>query len=429
MPVRLERTTRRGDLPLERTTRRGDLPLERTTRRGDLPAVVARRPRDSAAEVLRAILDHGPIARSTVARASRVSAASVTGIVASLLNRGLVREVPEAAGPPGNGRPHVPVDIEPGRVAVIGTHIAVPRTTVSLMDLRGRVLDQRQDPHGRRDPAEVLAALAARVAAVGRDAGRTILGLGLATGGWVDATTGTVVDHPLLGWRDVPAGAVLAELTGLPVRVDSNSRAMLRAEMLFGDDAGRARGSAVHLFVGNVVDVAFAAGGSVHQGPRSAAGAVAHLPVEGCAEVCACGRTGCLQAAVSEQTIVRRALAAGLIDRPDFRALIDAALAGRLAAVALFEERARLVGRAAGLLLDLFDPEVLVVVEAGANRMPGCLAALRAEAAAWSSAGADMAVAVRRTSFPDTVLAVAGGAVALDRVYAAPLGQPGDWSR
>src|SRR4051794_16214429 len=155
--------------------------LERTTRRGDLPAVGARRPRGSAAEVLRAILDHGPIARSTVARACRLSAASVTGIVASLLDRGLVCEVPEAAGPPGNGRPHMPLDIEPGHVAVIGAHIAVPHTTVSLMDLRGRILDQRRDPHGRRDPGEVLAALAARVAAVRRDAGRGILGLGLAT--------------------------------------------------------------------------------------------------------------------------------------------------------------------------------------------------------------------------------------------------------
>jgi predicted NBD/HSP70 family sugar kinase len=373
--------------------------------------------------VLRAILDHGPIARSSVARATHLSAASVSGVVASLLDRGLVREVPEAAGPPGIGRPHVPLDIEPDGVAVMGVHIAVPRATVALLDLRGRIIAQRRDPHDRRDPASVLAALVSRIAAVRREHGgrRRILGLGLAAGGWVDAANGTVVEHPFLGWHDVQVGAVLAEATGLPVRVDSNSRAMLKAEQLFGDVAPRARESAVHLFVGNVVDVAFAAGGIVHQGPRSAAGAVAHLPIEGCIEVCACGRTGCLQAAVSEQALVRRALAGGVIDRPDFGALVNAALSGRVEAVAMFEERARLVGRAAALLLDLFDPEVLIVVEAGANRLPGCLATLRAETAAWSSAGADAAKIVRTTSFPGNVLAVAGGAVALDQVYAAPL--------
>ncbi|MEV4641694.1 ROK family transcriptional regulator [Actinoplanes sp. NPDC049548] len=403
----------------------GPVGAGRTTRRGDLPPPEARRPRDSAGAVLRAVLDHGPVARSSVARVTRLSAASVSGVVAALVDRGLVREVPEAAGPPGVGRPHVPVDIEPDGVAVIGAHIAVPRTTVALLDLRGRVIAQRQDLHGRRrDPSGVLTSLVSRIAGLRREYGtrRRILGLGLAAGGWVDAANGTVVEHSFLGWRDVPAGPVLAEATGLPVAVDSNSRALLRAEQLFGDVARRARESAVHLFVGNVVDVAFAAGGVVHRGPRSAAGAVAHLPIEGCVDVCACGRTGCLQAAVSEQALVRRAVAGGVIDRPDVGALVEAALDGRAEAVALFEHRARLVGRAAAVLLDLFDPEVLVVAEAGANRLPACLETLRAEAAAWSSASADAAKIIRATSFPRHVLAVAGGAVALDQVYAAPLG-------
>jgi predicted NBD/HSP70 family sugar kinase len=383
------------------------------TRRRDLPPAAPARPRESAGAVLRAILDHGPVARSSVARATRLSAASVSGLVSSLVHEGLVREVPEAAGPPGSGRPHVPVDIAAEDVAVVGVHIAVPHTTVARLDLRGRVVEERREPHGRRDPAGVLAAIAGRIA--GMAGGRRILGVGVATGGWVDAVNGVVVEHDLLGWRNVPLAAVLAEATGRPVSVDSNSRALLKAEQLFGHAARQARQSAVHLFVGNVVDVAFAANGVVHRGPRSAAGAVAHLAIEGCDAVCACGRTGCLQAAVSDRTLVRRALDAGMIDRPDIRLLADTAMRGDPRAEALFLERARLVGRAAGLLLDLFDPEVLLVVEAGVNRMPQCLAALRAEA------GPAAAEVVRRTSFADAVLATAGGAVALDRVYASPL--------
>ncbi|MEU4564597.1 ROK family transcriptional regulator [Actinoplanes sp. NPDC023936] len=391
-------------------------PSARTTRRGDLPVPGPRRPPDSAGTVLRAILDHGPIARSSVARATRLSAASVSGVTASLLDRGLIREAPEAAGPPGIGRPHVPLDIECDAVGVIGVHIAVPRTTVALLDLRGRVVAQRQDPHDGRDPERVLAALVARIAAVRRQGGaqRRILALGLATGGWVDASRGTVVEHPALGWQDVPVGAVLAGATGLPVRVDSNSRALLRAEQLFGAAAAQARESAVLLFAGNVVDVAFATGGVIHQGPRSASGAVAHLPVEGCDELCSCGRTGCLQAAVSERVLVRRALAAGLIERPDIHGIVDAAQRGGAGALALLRDRARLVGRAAALLHDLFDPEVLVVAEGGANRIPECLATVRAQLSP------DVAATVRASSFPDHVLATAGGAVALDQVYATP---------
>ncbi|WP_436532249.1 ROK family protein [Actinoplanes sp. HUAS TT8] len=397
----------------------GPVAERRTTRRGDLPVPGPRRAPDSASAVLRAVLRHGPIARSSVARVTRLSSATVTGVAGSLLRARLVREVPEAAGPPGMGRPHVPLDIDPDAVAVLGVHIAVPRTTVALLDLRGRVILQRRDPHEERDPRSVLAALTARIAAVrGQNRGRRrILGLGLATGGWVDTANGTVVEHPFLGWRDVPVAATLAEATGLPVHVDSNSRALLRAEQLFGEAAAEAGLSAVHLFVGNVVDVAFATGGVVHEGPRSAAGAVAHLPVEGCDEPCSCGRVGCLQAAVSEQVVVRRALAAGLIDRPEIGDLVEVAVGGDAEAVAMLRERSRLVGRAVAMLLDLFDPEVLVVAEAGANRLPVCLETLRGEVA-----GVDAERVVRASSFPGTVLAVAGGAVALHRVYAAPLG-------
>jgi predicted NBD/HSP70 family sugar kinase len=377
------------------------------TRRRDLTPPAADRPRDSAGAVLRAILDHGPVARSSIARATRLSAASVSGLVTSLVHEGLAREVPEAAGPPGAGRPHVPVDIDPDSAGVIGVHIAVPHTTVARLDLRGRVIEQRQEPHGHRDPASVLAALGPRIRRLAR--GHRILGLGVATGGWVDAVNGVLVEHHLLGWRKVPLAAVLADATGLPVSVDSNSRALLKAEQLFGGAAPQARRSAVHLFVGNVVDVAFAANGVVHRGPRSAAGAVAHLAIEGCDAVCACGRTGCLQAAVSDRTLLHRS------GKPDIHALVEAASRGEAEAMSLLLERARLVGRAAGLLLDLFDPEVLVVAEAGVNRMPGLIAALHAEA------GRDAAAIVRRTSFPGSVLASAGGAVALDRVYAAPL--------
>lgn len=378
------------------------------TRRRDLTPPVAERSRDSAGAVLRAILDHGPVARSSVARVTRLSAASVSGLVTSLVGEGLVREVPEAAGPPGNGRPHVPVDIEPDGPEVVGVHIAVPHVTVARLDLRGRVIEQWQEPHGRRDPAGVLATVKGRIARLARR--RHILGVGVATGGWVDAVNGVLVEHPLLRWRQVPLAAVLAEATGLPVSVDSNSRALLKAEQLFGAAAPEARRSAVHLFVGNVVDVAFSANGVVHQGPRSAAGAVAHLPIEGCDAVCDCGRTGCLQAAVSDRTVLR-----GAPETIGIRDLAATAASGDARAMALFRQRARLVGRAAGLIFDLFDPEVLVITEAGINRFPGCLAALREEA------GAAAAAVIRPTSFPDTVLATAGGGVALDRIYAGPL--------
>jgi hypothetical protein len=346
--------------------------VEKTrTRRADLPVQArGRRATDITADVLRAVLDHGPVARSTAARVAGYSAASMTGVANLLIDKGLLREAPEAAGPPGVGRPHVPLAIDTESTAVIGVHLAVPRFTIALLDLRGRVLREHKHEYDDLDPDAVLAQVAGSVRGVLADAeDRRILGIGVATGGWVDAARGLVVEHPLLGWSDLPVRDRLAAETGLPVAIDGHSRALVRAEQLFGAHVDRARSSIVQLFVGNVVDVAFATAGSVQQGPRSAAGAVAHLKIDG------------------------------------------------------------LVGRAAAILLDLFDPDLLTVVEAGERLLPQCRALLRAELAAGSTAGAGSGQVVAGTSFPDHVLATAGGAVILDRIYASPTAVPGRFSR
>ena len=78
-------------------------------------------------------------------------------------------------------------------------------------------------------------------------------------------------------------------------------------------------------------------------------------------------------------------------------------------------QRARAVGRAVRLLLDVLNPETLVVTEVGIIHREDCLSALRDEV------GDLRAASVGPTSFPDAVLAVAGGAVALDVLYRDPL--------
>lgn len=294
--------------------------------------------------------------------------------------------------------------------------MAVPYTTVALLDLRGRVVAERELSHsGGTEPGRVLANAADGLGALLAEApGRTPLSVGVAGGGWVDRDSGTIVEHPMLGWREVAVRDAIGARTGLPVHVDGHSRALVNGERLFG----RARGSrsVLHLFVGNVVDAAFATHDQVHYGPRSQAGAIAHLPLAGGTERCDCGRTGCLQAELSERTLSRRAREAGVITGVNPMHVVAAAADGDQVAVRLLVERARMIGRAVGLLLDVLNPDTVVVTEVGIIHREDCLRALREEV------GPDRAAAVVPTSFPESVLAVAGGSVALDVFYRDPLG-------
>ena len=390
-------------------------------RRGDISRTIDYRHTTNDSAVLQAVLDHGPVARSTVARLVGVSPAALSRLSAELMAAGLLRESARPCGPKTVGRPHVPVEIDTTRRVALGLHIALEHAVLALLDLRGRVIARERIPHQGRDPRRVLLRLAARVPGFVAEhaAGRTPVGLGIATGGWVNRGDGVIIEHAMLGWRDVPVRQVLADATGLPVRVDNHARALTRAEQLFGDP--RARASVIHLFAGNVIDAAFATGGSIHHGPQSAAGAVAHLPLEGRSERCLCGRRGCLQAVVSSRQLGVRGAREGIITEPSFGRLLASARDGDRRACGLFHERARLLGAVAALLLDLLNPELLVVTEQGIRHVPGCLEILRAEVSERSRLCADPGRSIVEGSFGDDVLPVAAGTVILDALYASPL--------
>jgi len=106
---------------------------------------------------------------------------------------------------------------------------------------------------------------------------------------------------------------------------------------------------------------------------------------------------------------------------PVFAPLLDAARRGEPAAVRLLTERARRVGQATAMLMDVFGPEMVVVVEPGVMFLPASLAALRDEVRARVSAHLDVDGTVVSTGFARDVLAVAGGSVILDAFYRDPL--------
>jgi predicted NBD/HSP70 family sugar kinase len=375
----------------------------------------------SAGHVLRAVLDHGPLPRSTIARVTGLSPASVTAHTAELLASGLLAELPQRVTPSGLGRPSVPLDLNMALGVVAGIHLAVDCATVTLVDLRGAVLTAVAIPHDGADPGTVVAAAgSALVKMLGeRAAPGQLLGIGVASGGWIDRPAGLLVEHAMLGWRRVPLADLLADRFGVPVIVDSHVRSLIRAEQLFGDP--RARTSALALFVGNVVEAAFALGEQVHYGSRSRAGAIAHLPVPGSDERCGCGKTGCLEATASERRLLHRAAEAGVANLRWITDAVDAAAAGNAVTRELFRERAELVGRTISPIIDLLSPELVLIIDPGIAHLPDCRAALHEQVAANSVTVGDPARSVIVSSFMDTVLATAGSTVLLDALYTNPL--------
>ncbi|MFI8962929.1 ROK family protein [Streptomyces sp. NPDC053493] len=390
---------------------------------GPRPAGDGRRA-TNAATVLRTVLDHGPVARSAVARLSGLSPAAVSRQATDLLRHGLLRELPERAETGGPGRPQIPVDLHLGATAgpvVGGVHLGAPASTLSLVDLRGRVVARRSLRHHGLDPRTLPATLALHLRAFLADhvGTRPLLGVGAALGGWVDPDRGRVVRHDALGWYQRPLAAELTRgLGGLTVRADNHARAVAQSEILFGRP--EARRSLVHLFVGNVVDAALGIAGVVHQGPGSAAGDVAHLPVPDSTVACPCGRSGCLEATVANRALGETAYRRGIVPEPDTALLVDAAAAGDRRADRLLRERARAVGRAVALLLDVLNPDLVVVTEHASLLEPGYLEEIRGAAVDLSHVCDDPERIVSPHAGP-AAMPVAAGTVLLNPLFRNPL--------
>ncbi|MFI7006615.1 ROK family protein [Streptomyces sp. NPDC050145] len=371
--------------------------------------------RTNTADVLQTVLGEGPLPRADLAQRLSLAPGTVSRIVSPLVATGLLRELPALSG--GGGRPRVPVDLATRSRYAIGVHLGRQRTTAGLVDLRGTVQHVRRQERGPGSADDIIRGARALVDELRNDAGGVpILGVGAATGGWVDPGTGFVVDNEALGWQAVPLRALLGEALGpdLPIVVDSGARAHATAEVWFG--CARGADTSAHLFTGNVIDAALAIDRRVLTGARAAAGAIGHLPIQASGPACTCGRRGVLQAVASDRAVVDEAVTAGLITQGEDLSQLTELAAPGTAADALLRHRARHIGAAVAHLVDLFDP-ALVVLSGGV--LP-YVDEVRAEAArrigrSWNPE------CVQPTELGPHALAASSAAPLLAAYYADPL--------
>lgn len=373
----------------------------------------------AAGAVLRALLKSGSASRSVIAAHAGLSPATVTSRTRALLDAGLLRESPPADRSQRVGRPHSPLELD-RRNAVAAIHFAASQTRVAVIDIAGTIVADAVVPHRTLEGADLVADAATALAALRRElpGGIRLFGVGVATGGWVDPEAGVVLSHPLLRLQDTPIRDLLVRLTGLPVELDSHARAMVHAEQLFGVLGSDA--SAAVLFVGNVIDAAFAVDGRVHYGPGSSAGSLATLVPSGLGSE----GTGLLDA-YSDRSLERRAAALRLVESPTIPALIAAAETDPRAH-ALFEERARGLAAVAAALLDVLNPETLIITDRAFTGLPAVRATYFDAIAARAQMRSSARHRITGTSFPGRSLETAAATVLLHRLYTDPLAVAAD---
>ncbi|MER6920568.1 ROK family protein, partial [Streptomyces spiralis] len=274
----------------------------------------------------------------------------------------------DAAG--GGPRGLVAVDSAGG--ALIGVDIAETYVRVELFDLALNVLaraDEDMRP-GESRPEQVVGHVAAAVGSVVAQAGvegARVLGVGVSVPGQVDRDTGIAEYAPNWDWHDVPLLDLLAEHIAHPLYLDNPLRACAVAELWFG--AARGRGDAVVVNLGTGVGAGLALGGGLHRGVSNSAGEWGHTTLVLDGRLCHCGNHGCVETYVGAPGIMLnlRELSprSPLLHPGDQTATIDALARGVAAddpvAVKVVRDTARYLGAAIADLVNLLNPEVVVL--------------------------------------------------------------------
>lgn len=320
--------------------------------------------------VLRHIVAESPVSRQELAAATGLSLATVANLVGELLELGLLVEVGYEDSDGGRPRGLVAVNAEGG--ALIGVDVAETYIHVELYDLALTVLARAEEElrPGENEPAQVLAHIVSAVSTVVGEAGipaDRVLGVGVSMPGMVDREGGVSVFAPNWDWHDVPLLGLLAEHIPYPLYLDNPLRACTVAELWFG--AARGCDDAVVVNLGTGVGAGLALGGALHRGVTNSAGEWGHTTLVLDGRLCHCGNHGCVETYVGAPGIMQnlRELApdSPLLHPEDQTATIEAlargVAAGDPVAVKVVRDTARYLGAAVSDLVNLLNPEVIVL--------------------------------------------------------------------
>jgi predicted NBD/HSP70 family sugar kinase len=297
----------------------------------------------------------------------------VTNVVRELLDEGIVRETGLANSDGGRPRAMLEMNLEYGYV--IGVDVGEIRTRIGMFDLTMAERAKIEYPLNARKHdvgvvvGQILSGLKAVVADSGVDPAK-ILGVGIGVPGIIQQGPEAIVHGQTYGWDAVPLERLLRE-GGLPPHLGrlffgNGAKTMGQAELWFG--AGRGTRNAIVVLIGSGVGASLISGGSTYRGATSSGAEFGHITVVAGGRKCRCGASGCLRAYAGAEAILERYGRPITAMRPGTGQDQEAALAELIAAAgssplaaAILEEASQYLGAGIGSLINLFNPERVIL--------------------------------------------------------------------
>ena len=200
-----------------------------------------------------------------------------------------------------------------------------------------------------------------------------IKAIGAGAPGVIDTASGTILYAPNLPWKDHRIGQAMQEAFGIPFVVGNDVNVGVLGEWRYG--AAKGYSHVVGLFVGTGIGGGIIIDNKLFTGSRFAGAEVGHMIVNTEGPLCNCGQRGCLEA-YSSKIAITREIRAGISMgyrselaealREKDQAIKSSALKKAVSendslAVSALERAVYYLAAGAGNLINIFNPQVLVL--------------------------------------------------------------------
>ena len=323
-------------------------------------------------QIIRLIYFKGPVSSAELVRNLPLSTPKINSLLQELISDGLLKELGQGDSS-GGRRPAIYGLVEDG-FYVVGITVNIYRTIVSVFSASNKEVS---GPHYvqvpmRRDLTmfSLIKEQLNTILETLKIPSSKVIAVGIELPGLVNPEHGMNKTYfPEVENLQLKIG----EIFGYPVFFDNDARIRTFAEQLFGLAKDRQNVLMVHADWG--IGLGLILNRQLYIGKSGFSGEFGHIPMIENGELCHCGKRGCLEAIASVEAIARKArrglenghasllakLVGGDLEKIDANLVIQAARSGDQFSIAILTETGQWLGKGISILLQVFNPELIIV--------------------------------------------------------------------
>lgn len=260
---------------------------------------------ENRSTILEYIFRNAPVARSTIAKQTQITPATVTSISGNFIQEGIIKEIgaEDNSSDCSPGRKRILLDIVPDRAYAMGIEFTSRHIRFSICNLRGTAVFQSSFSTKETNNGNITDFLIEKIEDIFRKnptLASTIVGIGIAVPGHIDVHQDKVITNSSLCPQF--SGEALRKQLKIPVICENNVRCMAFGRYLFDRSSPD---TFAFFHVGAGMFCALIENSKLFQGTNYYAGEIGHTIVNPNGKKCECGKYGCLQTYCSETWLLK----------------------------------------------------------------------------------------------------------------------------